>query len=94
MTHTAGPLTSDERYIYAHGDDNSTIIGMALRNSGSLEEAIANARLWAAAPDLLSLAMEVSTAPHNHECELRPGHDKCTCFVGRARSIITKAKTL
>ena len=55
MSHTPGPWTANGRFVF--DESHGAPIAMAQCASVSMEDAEANARLMAAAPDLLAVCM-------------------------------------
>ena len=94
--HTPGPWTMDGATIEAAG--HASVVGIYQEHSGALYgESLANARLCAAAPDLLEACEAlldettgyVSTAT---DCECGRFDEAKTCAHQRARAAIAKAR--
>ena len=92
--HTPGPwLIGGARYVYAAGQDGanicavgepraSTTVGYTPLELGSKdnEEAYANARLIAAAPDMLALLKDL----HSHGYTTSQDHDRVAAMIAKA----------
>lgn len=70
----------DDGGDYAIVDSSGAIIGEAIHRVGptATRPAAANARLWAAAPDLLEA---LKACVEQHECD---GAESCPCHAGLA----------
>lgn len=77
-------------YIGRVGWQGSTIRGMSSLTPETLEEAEANARLIAAAPDLLAFVSEV--ASYSCSCDKQPSRGSKTCWQCRAAALKLKAE--
>ena len=97
--HTKGPWNADkvsEGYVF---DNNEILIAAAhcqethYNAAGvSAVKMMANARLIAAAPELLEAATWTSKGEHHPACKARKGH-KCDCYVGACQAAIAAATT-
>jgi hypothetical protein len=107
--HTPGPwvfsaIDSTEGFLVVEKARPKSLVATVCKRNGCgwacpHEEPWANARLIAAAPDLLEACKAAERSPHHPACPIATGkgqttitHDDCTCHVGKARVAIAKAE--
>ncbi len=88
MKHTPGPWTVHKSNnghgynIWANNDDHT--LALAVLD-------ITNARLIAAAPDLLVACKHAASSEHHPHCSSRRRNMTCSCHVEKARAAVAKA---
>ena len=88
--HTKGPWAINEFLVYAENGNGCILATINSISKGiSDEEAQANARLIAAAPDLLAACEWTAKGEHHSACKAQKGH-KCNCYVGASQAAIEK----
>jgi hypothetical protein len=93
MSHTPGPWEYHEELMVVHASDCSPEIGHLFEAASDHPMAIANARLIAAAPQLLEALTELANEVEEMELVNTPdGHYLNPDSVVRARAAIAKAK--